>query len=152
MLVKRLQKFQEKVVCLINFETNPNVVGQLVKDSNILKLPDFIKYKYALFIRNSLRKEKIPIFKEFYTLFNQNHVYNRRATRGAGGRPPLPCFENEKKSALILEKKALIASNLMLNLLFKMSSREYVKEKTAKLFLEGAFFSGIFDEMFIGVP
>ena len=151
-LVKRLQKFQEKVVCLINFETNPNVVGQLVKDSNILKLPDFIKYKYALFIRNSLRKEKIPIFKEFYTLFNQNHVYNRRATRGAGGRPPLPCFENEKKSALFLEKKALIASNLMLNLLFKMSSREYVKEKTAKLFLEGAFFSGIFDEMFIGVP
>ena len=97
MLVKRLQKFQEKVVCLINFETNPNVVGQLVKDSNILKLPDFIKYKYALFIRNSLRKEKIPIFKEFYTLFNQNHVYNRRATRGEGEDLPCPVLKMKKK-------------------------------------------------------
>ena len=97
MLVKRLQKHQEKAVRLINFETNPNVVGQLLKDSSILKLRDFIKYKYALFIRNSLRKEKIPIFNEFYTFFNQNHVYNRRSTRVAGGRSPLPCFENKKK-------------------------------------------------------
>ena len=79
-LVYRLKKCQEKAVCLINFETNTNVVGWLLKDSNILKLTDFIKYKYALFIRNSLRKENIPIFNEFYTLFNQNHVYNTRAS------------------------------------------------------------------------
>ena len=59
-LVHRLQKLQEKAVCLINFETNTNVVGQVLKDSNILKLTDFIKNKYALFIRNSLRKENIP--------------------------------------------------------------------------------------------
>ena len=77
-LVHRLQKLQEKAVCLINFETDTNVVGRLLKDSNILKLTDFIKYKYALFIRNSLRKENIPIFNEFYTLSNQNHVYNTR--------------------------------------------------------------------------
>ena len=61
-LVQRLQKLQEKAVCLINFETYPNVVGQLLKDSNILKLTDFMAYKYALFIINSLRKENIPIF------------------------------------------------------------------------------------------
>ena len=79
-LIQRLQKLQEKAVCLINFETNPNVVGHLLKDSNILKLTDFIKYKYALFIRNSLRKENIPIFNEFYTLSNQNHVYNTRGS------------------------------------------------------------------------
>ena len=60
-LVQRLQKLQEKAVCLINFETNPNDVCQLLKDSNILKLSDFIKCKYALFIRNSLRKENSPI-------------------------------------------------------------------------------------------
>ena len=77
---QRLQKLQEKAVCLINFETNTNVVGRLLKDSNILKLTDFIKYKYALFIRNSLRKENIPIFNEFYTLLNQNHVYNTRGS------------------------------------------------------------------------
>ena len=79
-LVHRLQKLQEKAVCLINFETNTNVVGWLLKDSNILKLTDFIKYKYALFNRNSLRKENIPIFNEFYTLRNQNHVYNARGS------------------------------------------------------------------------
>ena len=65
---QRLQKLQEKAVCLINFETNTNVVGRLLKDSNILKLTDFIKYKYALFIRNSFRKENIPILMNF-TLF-----------------------------------------------------------------------------------
>ena len=80
MLVHRLQKLQEKAVCLINFETNTNVVGWLLKDSNILKLTDFIKYKYAVFIRNSLRKENIPIFNDFYTLLNQNHVYNTRGS------------------------------------------------------------------------
>ena len=79
-LVQRLQKLQEEAVYLINFETNLNVVGQLLKDSNILKLTDFIKYKYALLIRNSLWKENIPIFNEFYTLFNQNHVYNTRGS------------------------------------------------------------------------
>ena len=55
-LVQRLQKLQEKTVHLINFETNPNVVDQLLKDSNILKVSDFMKYKYALLIRNSFRK------------------------------------------------------------------------------------------------
>ena len=77
MLVQRLKKFQEKFVCLINL-TNPNIVGELFKDSNILKLTDFIKYKYEQFIRNSLRKENIPIFNEVYSPFNQNHVYNTR--------------------------------------------------------------------------
>ena len=53
------------------------LLDNLLKDSNnILKVTDFIKYKYALFTRNSLRKENIPIFNEFDTLFNQNHVYN----------------------------------------------------------------------------
>ena len=78
MFVQRLQKLQEKAVCLINFETNPNIVGQLLKDSKILKPADFLKYKYAVFIINSLRKENITIFNEFYTLFNQNHPYNTR--------------------------------------------------------------------------
>ena len=55
-LVQRLQKLQQKAVWLIHFETNPNVLGQLLQVSN-LKLTDFIKYNYALFIRNSLRKE-----------------------------------------------------------------------------------------------
>ena len=57
------------------------LLDNLLKDSNILKVTDFIKYKYALFIRNLLRKENIPIFNEFYTLFNQKHVYNTRGSK-----------------------------------------------------------------------
>ena len=77
MLVQRLKKFQEKFVCLINL-TNPNIVDHLFKDSNILKLTDFIKHKYVQFIRNSIRKVNIPIFNEVYTTFNQIHVYNTK--------------------------------------------------------------------------
>ena len=80
-LFKDYKSLKKKAVCLINFEINPNVVGQLLKDSNILTLTDFIQYKYALFIRNSLRNENIPIFNSnIYTLFNQNHVYNTRGS------------------------------------------------------------------------
>ena len=67
-------------MCLNNFETKPNVVGQLLKDSNILKLTDFMKCKYPMFIRNSLSKKNVPIFNEFYFFFNQNHVYNTRGS------------------------------------------------------------------------
>ena len=67
-------------MCLNNFETNLNVVGQLLKDSNIVKLTDFIKCKYPMFIRNSLSKKNVPIFNEFYFFFNQNHVYNTRGS------------------------------------------------------------------------
>ena len=59
--------FPEKALCLINFETNPNVLGQLLKDSNVLNLTNFIKYKYALFIQKSLRRKNIPKFNEVYT-------------------------------------------------------------------------------------
>ena len=41
-LVQRLQKLQEKAVCLISFETNTNAVRRLLKDSNILKLTDLL--------------------------------------------------------------------------------------------------------------
>ena len=74
--VQRLQKLQEKAVCWISFETNPNGAVQLFKSSNILNLTDFVKYKYPLFIIDLLRKENIAIFNEVCTIFNQNHVYN----------------------------------------------------------------------------
>ena len=65
-------------MCLINFKTNPNNLGQLLKDNKTLKLTDFIRCKNALFIRNSLRKENIPISNEFYSFFNQNHIHDTR--------------------------------------------------------------------------
>ena len=79
-LLTDCKSFKKKLFVCFNFDTNTIVVGRLLKDNNILKLTDFIKYKYALFIRNSLRKENIPIVNEFYALFNQNHVYNTRGS------------------------------------------------------------------------
>ena len=68
------KKLQEKAVCFINFETNHNILDQIFKDSDILKLTEFVKYKCAQFIINSLRKGNIPMFNEVYTLFSQNHA------------------------------------------------------------------------------
>ena len=64
MLFQILQKLQEKAACLIDFEINCIVVRQLFKDSNILKITDFMKYKYALFMRHSLTKNNITIFNK----------------------------------------------------------------------------------------
>ena len=99
-----------------------------------------------------LERKKFQYLKNFTLSLTRIMSITDVQLGGQGEDLPCPVLKMKKKSALILEKKALIASNLMLNLLFKMSSREYLKEKTAKHFLEGAFFSGIFDEMFIGVP
>ena len=57
----------------------------------------------------------------FNLLCNIQLLYIRHATttRGEGGRPSLPFFENQK-NALIFEIKALIVSILRLNLPFKL--------------------------------
>ena len=36
-------------------------------------------YKNILFVRNSLRKENLPIFNKMFTMLNQNHACNTRA-------------------------------------------------------------------------
>ena len=66
----------------------------------------FKKKLCALFIRNSLRKENIPIFNEFYTLFNPNHVYN---TRGSTSQmlivPQINLYQRNLKTDLITCEK-----------------------------------------------
>ena len=51
-------------------------------------------------------------------LFLQLQGISRRAARGKGGGTSPALFWKSKKSALILEKKVLIASIFVLNLLF----------------------------------
>ena len=81
LVIKILRKLQEKAVRWTNFETNPDVVGQLFNDSSILKLHNsFIKHKYTLCSEKLFQKENIPIFNEIYTLFNQNNVYKTRGS------------------------------------------------------------------------
>ena len=50
--------------------------NNLFKESKILKISDFVNYKYALFVRNSLRKENLHIFHDMFTPLGLNHTHN----------------------------------------------------------------------------
>ena len=54
--------------------------NNLFKQSKILKISDFIYYKYALLVRNSLRKENLQIFNDMFTPLGLNHTHNTHAT------------------------------------------------------------------------
>ena len=49
------------------------------KRNKVLKIADFINYKNALFVRNTLKKENPQVFHEMFAMLNQNHTYNTRA-------------------------------------------------------------------------
>ena len=51
----------------------------LFKESKILKNSDFINYKYALFVRNSLRKENLQTFNDVFTPLDLDHIHNSGA-------------------------------------------------------------------------
>ena len=44
----------------------------------ILKISDFIAYKNALFVRKSLKKEKLFLFNDMFALLNTNHDYTAK--------------------------------------------------------------------------
>ena len=54
--------------------------NNLFKECKILKISDFINYKYALFVINSLKKENLQIFNDMFTLLDLNHTHNTCAT------------------------------------------------------------------------
>ena len=68
-----------------------------------------------------------------------------------GGRPPLPFFENQKECSNFREKGPYCAPPWVKfsvqNVVWRVSSRKH-----AKIFPGGAFFSWLFDEIFIKVP
>ena len=51
----------------------------LFKESKILKMSNFINYKYALFVRNSLWKENVQIFNNVFTPLSLDHIHNTSA-------------------------------------------------------------------------
>ena len=67
-----------KSLKLINFQPQMSFSNNLFLKSRILKISDFISYKYALFVRNSLRKENLLIFNMF-TPLSLNHTHNTHA-------------------------------------------------------------------------
>ena len=44
-----------------------------------LKIADFIRYKNAIFVRNTLKRKNLQVFHEMSIMLNQNHSYNTRA-------------------------------------------------------------------------
>ena len=76
-LFKRLLILQEKATTLINFLPQTSPSNNLFKENKILKISDYINYKYALFVRNSLRKENLQIFNN---MFIPDHTHNNYAT------------------------------------------------------------------------
>ena len=76
----KLTKLQNKALKVINFQSSDSPTGPLYQENKVLKIADFIKYKNALFVRNTLKRENPQVFHEMFIMLNQNSSYN---TRGA---------------------------------------------------------------------
>ena len=77
---KKLLKLQEKALQIINFQPPTATTNHLFLETKILKIANFIKYRYALFVRSFLRKESVPLFNDMFTTMNHNHNH---ITRGS---------------------------------------------------------------------
>ena len=78
-LLKRLLLLQEKAIGIIDLQPQTSPPNNLFKENRILKISDYINYKYAIFVRNSLRKENLQIFNNMFTPLGVKHTHNTRA-------------------------------------------------------------------------
>ena len=69
-------KLQNKALKVINFQSSDSPTGPLYQENKVLKISDFINYKNALFVRNTLKRENPQVFHEMFIMLNQNHTYN----------------------------------------------------------------------------
>ena len=61
---KKLNHSEDEALRLINFQPLNAPARSLYQKNNFLTITDFINYKNIIFIRNSLRKENLPIFNK----------------------------------------------------------------------------------------
>ena len=76
---KKSLKSQGKAVQIINFQPPTITTNYLFLETKILKIADFIQYRYALFARSSLRKEGVPLFNDISTTTSRNHNHITRS-------------------------------------------------------------------------
>ena len=76
---KKLLHLQEKALRIINFRPQTSPSDCIFKEDKILRISDFVNYKYALFVRKSLRRENVVIFNDMFTPLNLNHNHVTRA-------------------------------------------------------------------------
>ena len=72
----KLTKLQNKALKVINFQSSDSPTGPLYQENKVLKISDFINYKNALFVRNTLKREKPQVFHEMFIMLTQNQSYN----------------------------------------------------------------------------
>ena len=75
----KVTKLRNKALKVINFQSSDSPTGPLYQRNKVLKIADFISYKNALFVRNTLKKENPQVFHEMFIMLIQNHTYNTRA-------------------------------------------------------------------------
>ena len=75
----KLTKLQNKALKVINCLSSDSPTGPLYQENKVLKIADFINYKNALFVRNTLKRENPQVFHEMFIMLNQNHSYNTKA-------------------------------------------------------------------------
>ena len=72
----KLTKLQNKTLKVIYFQSPDSPNQPLYQENKVLKISDFINYKNAFFIRNTLQRENPQVFHEMFIMLNQNHTYN----------------------------------------------------------------------------
>ena len=73
---KKLLCLQEEALRIIDFKPQASPSDCIFKKNKVLKISDFVKYKYALFVRKSFRKGNVVIFNNMFTPLNLNHDHN----------------------------------------------------------------------------
>ena len=64
---------------VINFQSSDSPTGPLYQENKVLKISDFINYKNALFVRNTLKRENPQVLHQMFIMLNHKHTYNTRA-------------------------------------------------------------------------
>ena len=64
----KLTKLQNKALKVINFQSSDSPTGPVYKGNKVLKITDFINYKNALFVRNTLKKENPQVFHKMFIM------------------------------------------------------------------------------------
>ena len=76
---KKLLHLQEKALRIINFKPQTSPSDCIFKENNILRISDFVNYKYVLFVRKSLKRENVMISNDTFTPLNLYHNHITRA-------------------------------------------------------------------------
>ena len=81
-LFSKIQKLQDKALCIIKFLPNTAPVSEIYKTSKILKLLDYISLQNASLVKNYFEKQlPQPLLNFFKKIIEQNNHSTRSASK-----------------------------------------------------------------------